>query len=63
MPVSILSVSCDENLLLTRQLLLQTAGYEVTSALGYTAALMHCRNASFDVMVLGHSLPGLKSAP
>ena len=53
----ILSVSYDMNLLATRRMLLETRGYEVTSAFGFTAATSQCRNAGFDLFILGHSIP------
>lgn len=53
----ILSVSYDESLLSTRQLILQHAGYEVTSALGFTDALEHCKKGEFDLVLIGHSIP------
>jgi DNA-binding response OmpR family regulator len=57
MPKRILSVSYDESLLATRQMLLQKQGYSVTSALGFTAATEHCKNGGFDLFILGHSIP------
>jgi len=53
----ILSVSYDVSLLATRQLMLELKGHQVTSALGFTDALEHCKNAGFDLFVLGHSIP------
>jgi DNA-binding response OmpR family regulator len=53
----ILSVSCDETLLRTRHMLLEGAGYEVVSALGYEAGLGECNKGLFDLFVLGHSIP------
>lgn len=53
----ILSVSYDESLLATRQMLLETQGYNVTSALGFTQAIRHCKTAGFDLFILGHSIP------
>lgn len=56
--VSILSVSYDQVLLTTRQQVLQTKGYAVTSVRGMSAALKACSNgASFDLLILGHSIP------
>jgi CheY-like chemotaxis protein len=57
MPKRILSVSYDSVLLATREMLLQQRGYAVTSALGYTEALEHCRYGEFDLFILGHSIP------
>ena len=53
----ILSVSYDSLLLQTRELLLCREGYSVTSALGFTAAIEHCKSDHFDLFVLGHSIP------
>jgi DNA-binding response OmpR family regulator len=52
----ILSVSYDEALLLTRQLLLQQRGHHVTSALGFTKAVEYCQQSGFDLFILGHSI-------
>jgi DNA-binding NtrC family response regulator len=38
-------------------MLLEQKGYEVTSALGFTDAVEHCKNDSFDLFILGHSIP------
>jgi len=57
MPKRILSVSYDVSLLATRRMLLEERGYEVTSALEFTQAVAHCRNAKFDLLILGHTLP------
>jgi DNA-binding response OmpR family regulator len=53
----ILSISYDETLLSTRRLLLEQKGYNVTSALGFTESVEHCRDGSFDLFILGHSIP------
>src|SRR5215469_10927978 len=53
----ILSVSYDESLLRTREWILQGAGFAVTSALGFTEALVHCQNSAFDLAVIGHTVP------
>ena len=53
----ILSVSYDESLLKTRELLLRREGYDVTSALGFTQAVSECQNGNFDLFILGHSIP------
>jgi DNA-binding NtrC family response regulator len=54
---SILSISYDESLLQTRRLILESAGFAVTSALGYTQAMGHCKSRVFDVVIIGHSIP------
>ncbi|HEY6971770.1 MAG TPA: hypothetical protein VJA94_21345 [Candidatus Angelobacter sp.] len=53
----ILSVSYDDVLLVTRQMLLEKSGYAVTSALGFTKAVEYCQQSSFDLFILGHSIP------
>lgn len=53
----ILSVSYNEPLLQTRELLLRREGYSVTSALGFTAAVEQCKSGGFDLFILGHSIP------
>lgn len=53
----ILSVSYDEPLLKTREMLLQRQGYAVTSALGYIDAIESCKPPQFDLLILGHSIP------
>ena len=53
----ILSVSYNEPLLRTREMLLARDGYSVTSALGFTASVQHCKRGSFDLFILGHSIP------
>jgi DNA-binding NtrC family response regulator len=54
----ILSVSYDQSLLYTRQLILEQHGYDVVSALGFTQALKCCDQAKdFSIFILGHSIP------
>jgi DNA-binding NtrC family response regulator len=53
----ILSVSYDEVLMQTRQMLLQSQGYEVISSNGFDSSLQCCRDGGFDLFVLGHSVP------
>jgi DNA-binding NtrC family response regulator len=53
----ILSVSYDEPLLRTREILLRRQGYSVTSCLGFTAAREQCIANKFDFFILGHSIP------
>lgn len=53
-----LSVSYDQALLSSRQLLLESLGCQVVSASDFSHALQHCNNGSrFDLFVLGHSIP------
>ncbi len=53
----ILSVSYDETLLSTRQLLLEARGYTVTSAEGFVEAKRLCMAGSYDLLIMGHSIP------
>ena len=55
----ILSISYDAELLRTRKLLLERRGHCVTSAEGFAETFRICadHNATFDLMVLGHSIP------
>lgn len=55
----ILSVSYDSQLLETRRLMLERAGYDVVSAFGFNEAIHQCRqDCEFDLFVLGHSIQG-----
>ena len=57
MSKQILSISYDESLLKTRELMLQNEGFTVTSALGFTESLQACKHAgAFDLVILGHSI-------
>ena len=53
----VLNISYDESLLQTRHWILEQAGYEVKSALGFMEAEAECRNGRFDLVIVGHSLP------
>jgi DNA-binding response OmpR family regulator len=53
----ILSISYSSALLRTRQLVLESKGYTVTSALGFTEAIEYCRTADYDLVIMGHSIP------
>lgn len=54
----ILSISYDESLLRTRHWILERAGYEVSSALGFDDALEVCKTRhDFDLVLMGHSMP------
>ena len=52
----ILSVSYDQPLMRTRQMLLETQGYQVDSAVGFDNAMQRCQDGGFDLFVLGHSI-------
>jgi CheY-like chemotaxis protein len=54
----VLCISYDESLLVTRKMILEQAGFEVTPALGFAEAMEVCeRGAAFDLIVIGHSMP------
>ena len=53
----LLSISYDEAILKTRHYIFERAGFEVTSAWGFSDALAQCKQGDFDLIVLGHTLP------
>jgi CheY-like chemotaxis protein len=54
----ILSVSYDQPLLVTRQMILEQAGYLVSSAFGFSEALEICQSRhDFNLILMGHSMP------
>jgi CheY-like chemotaxis protein len=54
----ILSISYDKPLLVTRQFVLEKAGYRVSSAFGFAEALELCSKCDdFDLVLMGHSMP------
>ncbi len=54
----ILSVSYDQPLLITRQMILEQAGYLVSSAYGFSEALEICQTMhDLDLILMGHSMP------
>ncbi len=53
----ILSISYDQALLHTRELMLSREGFQVESAVGFSAALHACEKGRFDLMIMGHSIP------
>ena len=53
----ILSISYDEMLLRTRDLLLTDAGHVVTSAFGYHEGVEKSVVDKFDMVIVGHSIP------
>lgn len=57
----ILSISYDPVLLKTRELLLVSMGHQVTSVEGFAQTVQTCERgeASFDLVVMGHSIPHL----
>jgi DNA-binding NtrC family response regulator len=53
----ILSLSYDDVLLRTRNMLLEREGYKVVSASNLETGIAACESGPFDVFVLGHSIP------
>ena len=53
----ILSISYDKALSQTRALMLSRAGFEVESAVGFITAIEACKERTFDLVILGHSIP------
>ena len=53
----ILSISYDKALLHTRAMMLSREGFEVESAVGFTAAIRACETEKFDLVIMGHSIP------
>ena len=53
----ILSISYDKALLHTRAMMLSREGFEVESAVGFTAAIQACEKGKFDLVIMGHSIP------
>ncbi len=53
----ILSVSYDPSLAATRQMLFASAGFQVSSVLTVKEAMRLCATESFDLIVIGHSMP------
>ena len=53
----ILSISYNQALLQTRELMLSREGFEVESAIGFSAAVHACENGKFDLVIMGHSIP------
>jgi DNA-binding response OmpR family regulator len=53
----ILSISYDKALLRTRELMLSREGFEIESAVGFTAAIEACKKGVFDLVIMGHSIP------
>ena len=57
MAARILSIFYDQSLLQTRQWLLEGEGYLVTSAMRLKEAVELCRDRSFDLVIIGYSIP------
>src|SRR5690349_24962214 len=58
----ILSISYNIALLQTRELMLAREGFEVESAVGFTAAVHASENGKFDLVIMGHSIPSADQA-
>ena len=56
-PARILSVSYDQSLAATRELLFASVGLQVSSVLNIDQAIQLCATEQFDLIVIGHSLP------
>jgi DNA-binding response OmpR family regulator len=54
---NILLVSYDDRLLVARRRLLEQEGYQVSSVLRLKEALSSCGDGSFDLFILGSSVP------
>lgn len=52
----ILSISYDDDLLVTRHLLLERQGHSVISAMGFAEAIEKA-GPDYDVIIIGHSMP------
>jgi DNA-binding response OmpR family regulator len=53
----ILSVTYDQNLAVTREMLFSSVGLHVASALTLKDAIGLCQDELFDLIVVGHSIP------
>lgn len=56
-PAKILSVANDMSLASTREMLLSSAGFQVSSALTVGQAIQLCATEEFALVVIGHSIP------
>ena len=56
-PVKILSVTFDRNLGATREMLFTQAGFQVATISTIGHAIQMCAAESFDLIVIGHSIP------
>ena len=56
-PAKILSVSYDVSLSATREMLLSSVGFQVSSALSVGYAIELCATDEFALVVIGHSIP------
>lgn len=56
-PQRILSLSNDSSLARTREMLFVGAGFQVSTYMNTALAIQACRRESFDLIVIGHSIP------
>ena len=56
-PQRILSLSYDGSLARTREMLFVDAGFHVSTFMDTAAAVHACQHESFDLIVVGHSIP------
>jgi DNA-binding response OmpR family regulator len=56
-PARILSVTYDMSLATTREMLFASAGFQVSSVLTIGQAIQLCGAESFELVVVGHSIP------
>lgn len=56
-PASILSITFDQSLAATREMLFASAGFLVHSTCNINQALELCTHKDFDLIVIGHSMP------
>ncbi len=56
-PAKILSVANDMSLASTREMLLTSVGFQVSSALTVGQAIQLCATEEFALVVIGHSIP------
>ena len=56
-PAKILSVTYDMSLASTREMLLSSVGFQVSSALTVGQAIQLCATEEFALVVIGHSIP------
>src|SRR6202140_1336105 len=55
-PARILSVTYDQSLAATREMLFASVGFQVSSALTIDQAIQFCAAESFNLIVVGHSI-------
>ena len=53
----ILSISYDVPLLHTREMLLESEGFKVISAVGFDQAVVEVERGRYDLAIIGHSIP------